>query len=295
MSDAARPAMFYAQTEKGGVRCALCPHNCNIPENKAGICGVRKNMGEALWAAGYGRFSALALDPIEKKPLYRFHPGKRILSVGGFGCNLRCPFCQNCDISIGYENALRGAEYGSPEQIAALARETVSDGNIGVAYTYNEPLIGIEFVYDCARLVREAGLYNILVTNGYVKREPLETLLPWIDAMNIDLKGFTDNFYKKLRGSLEPVRETIEASHKRCHMEITTLIIPGENDSAEEIESLARWIASLNPEIPLHLTRFFPRYQYSDKPATPQETVYRLSEIARKHLTNVFLGNIMPL
>lgn len=285
-----RPALFWSGAENGGVRCALCPHNCSIPEGAAGICGVRKNAGGVLTASGYGQISAIALDPIEKKPLALFHPGTRILSIGGFGCNLRCPFCQNSEISLEYEKTRRGAETLSPEQVVRLAKQTVPDGNIGVAYTYNEPLINYEFVYDCAKLVHEAGLLNAVVTNGYISRGPLEMLLPLIDAMNIDLKGFTDGFYRKLGGSLEPVKETIALSQRYCHVEVTTLIIPGENE--DDAAELAAWIASLDPAIPLHLSRFFPRYKYSDRAPTPRETVFRLTEIAKKYLENVFAGNL---
>ena len=287
-------AQFYSKTKNNAVACSLCPHNCVITESKTGICSVRRNESGKLYAAGYGLVPSIALDPIEKKPLYMFYPGKKVLSIGGFGCNLRCPFCQNCEISMEteYKELWGNAEYVSPEQIAALAKKYVPDGNIGAAYTYNEPSIGYEFVYDCAKLIHQAGLKNVLVTNGYIAREPLEKLLSYIDAMNIDLKSFTEGFYRKLGGSLEPVKETIKAARKRCHIEITTLIIPGENDSEEEIETLAKWLASLDSEIPLHLTRFFPRYKYAGKPPTSKETVYRLCETAKKYLNNVFAGNV---
>jgi len=285
-------ALFYSQADNNAVACALCPHNCVINEGKTGICGVRQNVSGKLYAAGYGLVSSLAFDPIEKKPLYMFHPGKNVLSIGGFGCNMRCPFCQNCEISMEYEERCQDARHISPEQIAILAKKYVPDGNIGVAYTYNEPLIGYEFVYDCAKLVHKAELKNVLVTNGYISPEPLEKLLPYIDAVNIDLKGFTEGFYKKLGGSLEPVKETIKVAYRRCHIEITTLIVPEENDSEEEIETLAGWLASLDPEIPLHLTRFFPRYEYEGKTPTSRESIYSLCEIAKKRLKNVFAGNI---
>ncbi|MCL2084707.1 MAG: radical SAM protein, partial [Oscillospiraceae bacterium] len=189
------------------ARCGICPRQCVIPENGTGFCGVRENQsGQAVYAA-YGKVSAIALDPIEKKPLYMFRPGSKILSVGGFGCNLRCPFCQNSAISMEYDMA--AAQTATPAQIAGLALKTVPDGNIGVAYTYNEPLIGYEFVFDCAKLIHGAGLANVLVTNGTVNPAPLEALLPYIDAMNIDLKAFSDAFYKKLGGSLETVKDVI--------------------------------------------------------------------------------------
>jgi len=221
-----------------------------------------------------------------------FYPGKRILSVGGFGCNLRCPFCQNSDISIECRKSWHAAERLTPEDIVSLAVETVPRGNIGVAYTYNEPLIGWEFARDCAGLVRDAGLCNVLVTNGHINREPLEALLPIVDAMNIDLKGFTPGFYKKLGGNLEAVKQAIALALERCHVEITTLVIPGENDSEEEIAALAKWVASLDPEIPLHLTRFFPRHRYADRAATPRESIRRLGEIAGGYLKNIFRGNM---
>lgn len=284
--------MFFDQGLNSSVSCSLCPHNCKIPAGSSGLCGLRQNIEGQLWARGYGLVSSLALDPIEKKPLYLFHPGKQVLSAGGYGCNMRCPFCQNSDISLKYQKSLSSAGYFSPEQISGLAKDLISQGNIGVAYTYNEPLTGYEFVYDCAKLVREAGLFNILVSNGYLSRKPLKKLLPLIDAMNIDLKGFTESFYQKLGGSLEPVLKTIELAHQECHLEITTLIIPKENDSETEIESIAHWLASLDPDIPLHLTRFFPRYKYADRSQTPKEAIYRLCEVAKKHLRNVFAGNM---
>jgi len=272
------------------AKCHICPHNCEITENSSGFCGIRENRDGDIHYAGYGRIASIALDPIEKKPLYMFHPGKYVLSIGGFGCNLRCLFCQNSSLSMEHESAWHNAEHRSPEQIAKLAAELIPQGNIGVAYTYNEPFIGYEFLLDCAKLVREEGLLNVVVTNGYINREPLETLLPYIDAMNIDLKGFTDEFYQKHGGDLDTVKEAIALARKSCHIEVTTLVIPGEND--KDIELLAEWLASVDREIPLHLSRFFPRHIYADREPTPRETMYKLAEIAKKYMKHVFLGNM---
>ena len=305
-----REAMYWSAAENRNVRCGLCPHRCNITENAAGICGVRKNQGGVMIASGYGQISSVALDPIEKKPLYMFHPGKSILSIGGFGCNLRCPFCQNHEISMQVPNfgatpamptegahvtgsrtaGSRTAYARAPGEIAALAVQTMPDGNIGVAYTYNEPLIDYEFIYDCAKQVRDAGLKNVLVTNGYINKEPLKNLLPMIDAMNIDLKGFSDSFYKKLGGKVEPVKETIALSQKHCHVEVTTLVIPGENE--DDIEEIAKWLSKIDQEIPLHLSRFFPRHRYTNKAPTPRDTIYKLQKTANGYLKHVFTGNM---
>jgi len=282
-------ALYYSRAQEDAVSCALCPNHCIIHEGRAGLCGVRRNNGGKLYAAGYGLVSSIALDPVEKKPLRQFHPGKRVLSIGGFGCNLRCPFCQNYEISREYRARWEDAEPFSADQIAALAIKSLPGGNIGVAYTYNEPLVGYEFTCDCARRVRAAGLKNILVTNGYVEEEPLLAILPYMDAMNIDLKGFTDGFYHKLGGSLQPVKDTIQAAGRFCHVEITTLIIPGENDSENEIMALAGWLGSIGADMPLHLTRFFPRYQYADRRPAPRETVNRLGDAARRYLKNVYV------
>ena len=297
-TDGFRTAMYWSGAEKGSVRCELCPHRCIIAEHATGICGVRGNRGGALIASGYGQVSSTALDPIEKKPLYMFHPGRYILSIGGYGCNLRCPFCQNYEISLEYGSVRQGGKGSldspdadiTPEDIAVLAAKTVPKGNIGVAYTYNEPLINYEFLYDCAELVHDAGLLNVVVTNGYINEEPLRGLLPLIDAMNIDLKGFTNGFYERVGGSLDAVKRTITESYAHCHIEITTLVIPGENEN--DIAELSKWLASIGADIPLHLTRFFPRYKLADRQPTSRETIYRLRDTAKKYLYNVFTGNM---
>lgn len=270
--------------------CELCFHRCDLAEGQAGLCRARGRRGGEIVPLSYGKLTSLALDPIEKKPLRRFHPGSLILSVGSFGCNLRCPFCQNHEISMAGEHQLQTAEV-SPDRLAAQAAELIPLGNIGVAYTYNEPLTGYEYVRDCAALVHERGMVNVLVTNGTVSEAPWRALLPLIDAANIDLKGFTAPWYRRLGGDLETVKRSIALAAERCHVEVTTLLIPGENDSPAEIRALARWLAGVDPGIPLHLSRFFPRYRMADRPPTPVERVYALAEEARAHLRYVYTGN----
>jgi pyruvate formate lyase activating enzyme len=270
--------------------CGICPHSCALEDGQTGFCRARTNLGGEISCNNYGKLTSLALDPIEKKPFARFMPGSRILSAGSYGCNLRCPFCQNCEISMKGEGESETAYY-LPERLVAEAVKLIPYGNIGLAFTYNEPLIGYEYVYDCSRLARQKGLKTVLVTNGYICEKPLVDILPYIDAMNIDLKGFTEGFYKKLSGDLETVKQTIKISAGSCHVEVTTLIIPGENDGEEEMNNLSGWLASVGSDIPLHISRFFPRYHYGDRSPTPVETVYRLAEIARQNLKYVYTGN----
>ena len=271
------------------IRCEICPHACLLDEGQIGLCRARKNIDGVVFSINYGKITSIGLDPIEKKPLAKFMPGSRILSVGSFGCNLACPFCQN------YGIAGCGEEISSktmlPYELVEMAVHMVPEGNIGIAYTYNEPLIGIEYVTDCGKLAHERGLKNVLVTNGYVNPEPLKNLLPLIDAMNIDLKGFTEEFYKKLGGHLEPVKHTIATAAKSCHVEVTTLVIPGENDSESEMQALSSWLAEVDPNIPLHISRFFPRHLYWEKNPTPIETIHRLVQVASKNLACVYPGN----
>ena len=269
--------------------CNICTHNCDIEEGKTGFCNARGNISGKISSLNYGRLTSISLDPIEKKPLNRFFPDSLILSVGSFGCNLRCGFCQNHSISMADSKA--ETAYLSPEELVLKAKELVLHGNIGIAFTYNEPLVGYEYVYDCASLAHDNGLKTVLVTNGLINAEPLSKLLPLIDAMNIDLKGFSADFYKKVAGDFETVKKTIEKSAKVCHVEVTTLIIPGENDSADEMDREAEWLASIDPEIPLHISRFFPRYKMLQKEATPLETIHLLRDTARRHLKYVYTGN----
>lgn len=270
--------------------CQVCMHHCRLKPGQWGICRARKNEDGTVVCKNYGQISSLALDPIEKKPLKMFCPGSLILSVGSFGCNLRCPFCQNHEISMTGPEDMRARSL-SPQELTRSAMQYREIGNIGVAFTYNEPLVGWEYVLDTARMVREAGMKNVLVTNGTASVQPLEQLLPYIDAMNIDLKGFREEYYQKLGGSLQTVKEFIVRAASDCHVELTTLIVPGENDGFSDMEEEARWIASVGQEIPLHVTRFFPQYHMQDREATDVSRVYELADTARKHLKYVFVGN----
>jgi len=272
------------------VKCEICPHHCVLEDGQTGICRARKNSGGEIICENYGRVTSIALDPIEKKPLRRFYPGSKILSVGSYGCNLRCPFCQNSDIAMASGNKIE-TKFVPPEILIEKALELTTQGNIGIAYTYNEPLVGYEYVYDCSKLAKQNKLKNVIVTNGTICEKPLKELLPFIDAMNIDLKCFTERFYKMIGGDLETVKQTIKLASNVCHVEITTLIVPGENDGEAEIVELSEWLASVNPEIPLHITRFFPRWKMTDKDATPVKTIYNLAHSARKHLQYVYEGN----
>ena len=281
--------------------CETCFRRCDLAEGQTGFCGGRICAGGAVTAKNYGRITALALDPIEKKPLYRFRPGGMILSAGSYGCNLRCPFCQNSDISWSKEALALGERtaYLSPEELAAAAVRLRDRGNMGVAFTYNEPLIGWEYVRDSAKLVKEAGMVNVLVTNGTASPAVLAELAPYVDAMNIDLKGFSDPYYERLGGSRDMVMEFIARAVRVCHVELTALIVPGENDGEEEMRALVRWVAGLTdaagrrigPDVPLHVTRFFPRFRMTDRPPTPVETVYRLAAAAGETLRYVYPGN----
>lgn len=288
-TDAAKLAMYFDKIEDSKVHCFLCPHNCVIKPGGLGACRARKNIGGELYSLNYGKVASVALDPIEKKPLYRFHPGSMIMSAGTFGCNLKCSFCQNW--SIAHENP-RTVDI-TPEGLVEKAEELKTSENIGIAYTYNEPSIWYEFVYDASRLAKEKGLFNVLVTNGFISREPLEELLPFVDAMNIDVKGYTASFYQEIcKGTLEDVKRTVEISAPRCHVEVTTLVIPELNDAMEEIDGMARWLASISREIPLHLSRYFPNYKMQDRPPTPVDTLKKARLTAMQHLKYVYLGNV---
>ena len=283
--------------------CDVCFRHCQLKEGQTGACQNRIARNGKTEDKNYGKISGLQLDPIEKKPLARFCPGSMILSVGSFGCNLHCPFCQNHSISWS-EEAAEDAETAlkiSPEELADMAERLKDRGNIGIAFTYNEPLIGWEFVLDTAKLVRAKGMKTVLVTNGTAELPVLHRLGPYIDAMNIDLKGFTDHYYDTVLGGNRPmVMRFIEEAVSYAHVELTTLIVPGENDTQEEMRRLASWVSGLKDKngeivgkrIPLHVTRFFPRFHMTDRGPTDVANLYRLAETAREYLDHVYLGNV---
>ncbi|NLU10188.1 MAG: AmmeMemoRadiSam system radical SAM enzyme [Tepidanaerobacter acetatoxydans] len=283
-----KEAMYYKKNNDGTIECGLCPHHCRISQGRSGICRVRKNIDGKLYSMNYGRVSSLAMDPIEKKPLYHFYPGSMIFSVGGAGCNFRCKFCQNWQIA--QLTDIPTSKVSAEELINAAKQR---QDNIGIAYTYNEPTIWYEFVLECAKLAKREGLKNVLITNGFIEKEPLQEILPFIDAMNIDVKAFHEDFYKDMvSGQLLPVKETVEEAQRKCHVEITTLIIPGINDSMEEIKALAQWLSSLRKDIPLHLTRYFPNYRLDILP-TPVEKIKMARDTAMKYLDYVYTGNMI--
>ncbi|MGB9886585.1 MAG: AmmeMemoRadiSam system radical SAM enzyme [Moorellales bacterium] len=286
-----REAAYYETMAEARVRCRLCPHGCLLAPGKRGRCGVRENRDGTLYTLNFARVSSWAFDPMEKKPLYHFHPGSTIFSLGTVGCNFHCEFCQNWEIARGDENLT--FELPVDDLIKILSEKAPHDC-VGVAYTYSEPLVWYEYVLAASRRVKEAGYRNVLVTNGFVNPEPLAELLPFIDALNIDVKGFTDRFYRQVvHGDYEPVLQTaVAAKRAGCHVEITTLLIPGLNDSEEELARLTDWVATaLGPDTPLHFSRYFPNYRLKLEP-TPVETLRRARELARRKLAFVYLGNV---
>ena len=283
-SAAERRVAAHWRADGDAVRCELCPHRCRIAEGKTGICRVRENKGGKLYALTYGMVAAAAMDPIEKKPLYHFHPGSAILSIGSVGCNLSCGFCQNYHLVLGQ------APLG-PAGIPALVQAAREAGSVGIAYTYNEPLIWFEFVMDCAIAFRRAGMANVLVTNGYVSPEPLSELLPLVDAMNIDLKSMDPEFYRKnCGGTLDPVLGTIRSAARSVHVEVTSLLVTGENDDDDSIGRVVDFIAGTDPQIPLHFSRYFPHHRFT-APPTPPDRLEAAFRIAREKLSHVYVGN----
>ncbi|RJQ33289.1 MAG: AmmeMemoRadiSam system radical SAM enzyme [Actinobacteria bacterium] len=294
-------AQYYKKVDSK-ITCLLCPQGCMINPGEVGLCQVRYNNEGKLWALNFGQISSKNLDPIEKKPLYHFKPGSMIYSIGALGCNLACPFCQNWSIS-------QPKSYSTPENPEIMIEEGTSQtsagevveealnlkaqGNIGIAYTYNEPFMSYEFVLDCSKKAKEAGLVNVMVTNGMVNPKPLEELLPFIDAMNIDLKGIKQEVYDNLAGYLKPVLNTIKKAASLIHIELTNLIVPGLNDKEQDIAGLIDWIiANVGDKVPLHFCRYFPNYQYT-QPPTPIKTLKLAEELAlERGVKYVYLGNI---
>ena len=272
--------------------CSACPRRCRLADGAVGFCRARRAEGGRVVAANYGKVTSIALDPIEKKPIAFFHPGENVLSVGSFGCNLRCPFCQNDSISQHGEDGVQFQVATSGELAELALRARRERGNLGLAYTYNEPLVGWEFVRDCAREVHARGMLNVLVSNGCAEASVVEELAPLVDAANIDLKGPSQEYYDWVGGDFAAVCRTIKTFHAAgCHVEVTTLVVPGRNDRDEDIDAVAAFIASVSPEIPLHVTRFFPRFRLSDSAPTPVAAVRRLAAVARRRLSRVLVGN----
>ncbi len=279
-------AKYWSALDGGRVQCQLCPHHCKLDEGQIGICLGRVNRDGRLYSKNYGQVVSAAIDPIEKKPLYHFYPGSVILSVGPNGCNFRCPYCQNWEIA----QTEVATSFISPEDLVKAARK---DGSIGISYTYSEPLIWYEYVLDCSRLAREAGMVNVLVTNGFVEEKPLRELLEFVDAMNVDVKSIHEPFYKKLcKASLAPVLRTCELAKKHCHVEVTNLVIPGENDTDEGLGELVQWVAVLlGKETPIHFSRYFPHHKMA-APPTPESTLQKAFDIGSKSLYYCYLGNL---
>ncbi|MBT4541280.1 AmmeMemoRadiSam system radical SAM enzyme [Candidatus Woesearchaeota archaeon] len=291
-----KECMLYEQLIDKNVKCNACSHRCIITDGKRGICGVRKNIKGKLYSLVYGKAVGLAVDPVEKKPLFHFLPGKEVLSFGTVGCNFRCEFCQNSDMSQAPreqgEEAISGKEITGKEIVDYAVKNKIPM----IAYTYNEPAVFLEYAHDTAKLAKKKGIKNIYVTNGYETKEALELMKPYIDAMNIDLKSFNDDFYKKTCGArLEPVLETIKLAKKmNFWIEITTLIIPDENDSEKELTQIAEFIASIDKSIPWHISRFFPMYKMQNKNPTSEEKLKQAYEIGKKAgLKYVYVGNII--
>ncbi len=285
-------ALFYETLKNKKVKCCLCPHECIIADGKLGICGVRENNNGKLIAAAYGKVSALNVDPIEKKPLYHFFPGKQILSVGGYGCNLACTYCQNCSISQVKNPHVLKEEITDINLLVKRAMTIVD--NIGIAYTYNEPGIWFEYMLDIAKEAVHHNLKNVMVTNGYLNKEPLAEILPYMDAFNVDLKGFTPVFFKKYtKSTMEPVLnmlKTVKKSGK--HLEITHLVITNLNDHPGDFKAMIHWLGdNLGKDVPLHISRYFPNYNLTEK-ATDVDTLEKFYHIAKKRLDYVYLGNV---
>jgi pyruvate formate lyase activating enzyme len=287
-------ALYYTKISEDKVRCELCPHNCEIKNAESGICKVRINQKGKLISQNYGVVSSIGFDPIEKKPLYHFFPGSEILSIGSLGCNLKCEFCQNWQISqTSVEDFKRGEKNLKADDIIELA--LTKKENIGIAYTYNEPIVFFEFMFDVAKKAKQNKLKNVMVTNGFINQKPLNELNKYMDAYSVDLKAFDNEFFKKYtKSQLEPVKETLISIIKAGkHLEITNLIIPGLNDNLETFEQMVIWIReNLGKNIVLHISKYYPTYKLKIEP-TSIETMLELNRIANRHLDHVFLGNVL--
>ncbi|MGB9889215.1 MAG: AmmeMemoRadiSam system radical SAM enzyme, partial [Anaerolineae bacterium] len=286
-------ARLYEHLDENKVRCALCAHRCVIPEGQRGVCHVRENRGGTLYTLVYGRLIARHVDPVEKKPLYHFYPGSTAYSIATPGCNFRCRWCQNWEISqMPREEHLILGETASPEQIVADARRA---GSRSIAYTYTEPTVFFEYAYDVSRLAREAGIANIYVTNGYMTPEMLDAYHPYLDAANVDLKSFREETYRHSIGArLQPVLDSLKKMKAMgVWVEVTTLVVTGVNDDPEEFRDIARFLAEeLGPETPWHISRYFPAYRMAN-PATPLAILQRAREIGREAgLRYIYVGNV---
>jgi pyruvate formate lyase activating enzyme len=289
-----REAMLWSPGDGGKAECRLCAHRCVIAPGKQGVCGVRENRDGVLRTLVYGEVVAAHVDPIEKKPLYHFYPGSRALSIATAGCNFRCGFCQNWQIS---QAARRkgGGVAGEPFAPEAVVRAAVDNGCRSISYTYTEPTIFFEYAFDTANLAREAGLANNFVTNGYMTAEALEAIRQVLDAANVDLKAFKDETYRKVCGGrLEPVLDSIRLMRESgIWVEVTTLVVPGLNDGAEELAAMARFIASVDPEIPWHISRFHPDFEYSQAPPTPLAALRSAAAAGKAEgLRHIYVGNV---
>jgi pyruvate formate lyase activating enzyme len=284
-----KEAYLYERLDNNAVHCFLCRHNCVIASSQTGFCKVRKNIKGVLYSNVYGELVALNIDPIEKKPLYHFYPGSLSYSIATIGCNFRCGFCQNWQIS---QEGFKAAKNLKPSDIISAAKDS---GSVSISYTYTEPTIFFEFAYDTAKAAKKEGLSNIFVSNGYMSLKAIDMIAPYLDAANIDLKSFSEDFYiRNCKGHLGPVLDSIRYMLKKgIWVEITTLIIPGENSSKEELAKIADFIASIDPNIPWHISRFYPDYRFSDREPTPVKLLLEAKEIAqRAGLRYVYLGNI---
>ena len=283
-----KEALFYKKMNNSEVKCLLCPHFCVLKNGQSGLCSTRKNIDGKLIVLNYNSITVMHMDPIEKKPLYHFKPGSLILSIGSYGCNFRCGYCQNHTISFGN---LHDTIKTTPKHIAQRALDL--DINIGVAYTYNEPTVFYEMMRDTAIEVNKLGMDNILVSNGYINERPLRELIPNIQGANIDLKAFNQHFYEKItRGNLKDVLRTIEVLHSEgVHLEITHLLIQGFNDNINDFKEMINWISKVSPEIPLHVSRYYPAYKFTTR-ATNPHLIKHYADVAKEKLKYVYMGNV---